>query len=62
MNMVEGIVIRYQGQPNASRLEGALSGSMSDLISSGVLIVIFKDIKMIIPLSFALQPVYSQKR
>ncbi|RFC36499.1 MAG: hypothetical protein DID90_2727553705 [Candidatus Nitrotoga sp. LAW] len=62
MNMVEDLVIRYQGQSNASRLEGALSGSMSDLISSGILIVIFKDIKIIIPLSFALQLVYNQKR
>lgn len=32
MGMVEGIVMKYRGQPNASRLEGALNGSMSDRI------------------------------
>ena len=55
-------VMKPAALANATRLDDTLSGSMSDLISSGELIVIFKDVKMIIPLSLALQPVYSQKR
>lgn len=55
-------VMKPTALANATRLDDTLSGSMPDLISTRVFIVIFKDIKMFIPLSLALQLVYSQKR